>query len=258
MDWALRVGVLAVAFFLLWLLQRRTANASWADAGWAVGTGAVLAWGLAAGDGDPGRRGLALSLAVIWAARLGGHLVLRALDGREDGRFHDLRQKWGPAAQRNFLRYFLAQVPLVLLFALPAVALADDPRPLGARDLAGGLVALAGLVGTAAADRQLARHRESAPDEVCRTGLWAWSRHPNYFFEWVFWCAWPFLAPLSPVGALALVPPIVLYVLLTRVTGIPPAERRAVRRRGDAYRRYQSMTSAFFPKPPARSPETLT
>jgi steroid 5-alpha reductase family enzyme len=240
---------LALFFVGLWAVQRRTGNASWADAGWALAIGAVMLGAFVAGEGDPGRRALAAGLIGFWSLRLGTHLVRRSLSSSEDSRFADMRQRWGERAQRNFLRYYLAQVPLVLLFCLPALALAGDARPLGPRDAIGVGVGLTGLIGTAVADRQLARHRATAPDAVCRSGLWRFSRHPNYFFEWVTWCAWPLLAPATPTGALAAVPPAALYVLLTRVTGIPPAEQRSLARRGDAYRQYQEQTSAFFPGP---------
>jgi cyclopropane-fatty-acyl-phospholipid synthase len=251
MNPAVIVTLLTGSFVALWLLQRRTENASWADAGWSLGIGLLSVSQLLAGSGEPMRRALAATLVLLWSVRLTAHLVQRACNGSEDGRFADLRRSWGAHAQRNFLGYFLVQVPLVLLFALPAWVLAGDGRQVGARDLAGLCIGLVGLIGTAVADRQLARHRTTATaGEVCSTGLWRYSRHPNYFFEWLFWCAWPLLAPLSPTGTLALLPVTILYLLLTRVTGIPPAERRAVLRRGDAYRKYQQATSSFFPSRP--------
>lgn len=251
-------AALTAAFVILWWVQRRTGNASWADAGWAVGIGVIALGLLADGPGDSTRRLLAAVLVGLWSARLGWHLLRRALHPVEDGRFADMRQRWGDRAQRNFLRYHLAQVPLVLLFCLPAVVLADDARTLGARDWAGLGIGLGGLVGTAVADRQLARHRSDNPGDVCRRGLWRYSRHPNYFFEWVTWCSWPLMAPATPIGAMTAVPAAALYVLLTRVTGIPPAEQRALARRGEAYRRYQAVTSAFFPRPPLSEPEIAT
>jgi steroid 5-alpha reductase family enzyme len=249
-DLPLLVLLLAIGFLLLWLLQRHTNNASWADAGWALAVGLVMLWWLASGQGDTGRRWLAGSVVGLWSARLSLHLWHRAWNSTEDGRFQDLRREWGARAQRNFLRYFLFQVPLVLVFALPAAALAQDGRPLAARDMVAMLVAITGLAGVSIADGQLRRHRRVDAGEVCRRGLWRYSRHPNYFFEWVFWCAWPFMAPLSARGLLAWVTPIAAYFLLTRITGIPPAERRALVRRGDDYRRYQAQTSLFFPRSP--------
>jgi steroid 5-alpha reductase family enzyme len=253
-DLPLIVLLLSISFTLLWLWQRYTRNASWADAGWALSVGLVMIWWLQSGEGDTTRRWLAGAVASLWSVRLGLHLLNRARNSTEDGRFQDLRHSWGHRAQRNFLRYFLLQVPLVLLFALPAAAIAQDVRTPGLRDLLGVVVALVGLAGVSIADRQLHTHRRTATS-VCRQGLWQYSRHPNYFFEWIFWCAWPFMAPLSPRGLLAWVTPVAAYVLLTRVTGIPPAERRSLARGGDEYRRYQEMTSAFFPRSPKTHPQ---
>jgi steroid 5-alpha reductase family enzyme len=252
------IGVAAIAAGLtgallaLWGVQRLTGNASWADAGWAAGIGVVVLLGLATSEIDPWRQTAAMLLVGAWATRLTWHLVRRSLQAQEDGRFADMRQRWGDRAQRNFLRYFLAQVPLVLVFCLPAMALDGDVRAPGWRDAVGVGIGVTGLLGGAIADRQLLRHRASvAESEICNRGLWRYSRHPNYFFEWVTWCAWPLLAPATATGSLALVPPVLLFVLLTRVTGIPPAEARALQRRGDAYRRYQAVTSSFIPWPPA-------
>ncbi|MDA0334923.1 MAG: DUF1295 domain-containing protein [bacterium] len=245
--------LLTAVFLLLWLLQWRTRNASWADAGWAVSVGTVMGWWLVQGEGDTNRRLLAGLLIALWTARLGLHLLRRAVQPAEDGRFRAMRLQWGERAQKNFLRYFLLQVPLVLLFALPAAALADDPRALQGRDLLGLVLGLCGLLGVSLADAQLHRHRSKSED-VCQTGLWRYSRHPNYFFEWMFWCCWPWMAPLTLPGLLAWITPVAAYLLLTRVTGIPPAERRALQRRGDLYRRYQMVTSSFFPRPLIKPP----
>ena len=186
-DLPLLVLLLAIGFLLLWLLQRHTNNASWADAGWALAVGLVMLWWLASGQGDTGCRWLVGAVVGFWSARLILHLWHRAWSSTEDGRFQALRREWGARAQRNFLRYFLLQVPLVLVFALPAAALAQDGRPLAARDI---------------------------------------------------------------VAVLAWVTPVAAYFFLTRITGIPPAERRALVRRGDDYRRYQAQTSLFFPRSP--------
>jgi hypothetical protein len=84
---------------------------------------------------------------------------------------------------------------------------------------------------------------------VCREGLWRYSRHPNYFFEWLHWWAYVFLAIGSPLWWLPMLGVAVMFLFLTRVTGIPPTEAQALRSRGDAYRAYQRTTNAFFPGP---------
>jgi steroid 5-alpha reductase family enzyme len=105
------------------------------------------------------------------------------------------------------------------------------------------------LTGESIADRQLARFRASPSNrgKVCREGLWRYSRHPNYFFEWFHWWAYAWLAVGSPLWWLPILGVVVMYLFLTRVTGVPPTEAQAIRSRGDAYREYQRTTNAFFP-----------
>ena len=120
---------------------------------------------------------------------------------------------------------------------------------------------MAGIAGEALADAQLKSFRTDAVNKgrVCDVGLWRWSRHPNYFFEWLCWLAYPVIAistdyPLSypsyPWGFATLLAPLFMYWILVYVTGIPPLEQQMLRSRGDRYRDYQSRTSQFFPLPP--------
>jgi len=116
-------------------------------------------------------------------------------------------------------------------------------------------------VGERLADRQLDAWKADPANQgkTCRRGLWAWSRHPNYFFEWTHWLAYPLMGGAlfaSGLGAwwpLTLLGPAVMLALLLRGTGIPHTERQALKSRGDDYRRYQQEVSAFIPWPPSRS-----
>ena len=116
---------------------------------------------------------------------------------------------------------------------------------------------LAGLVGEAISDAQLRRFRRAAPrGAVCDVGLWGWSRHPNYFFEWLSWCGFALfaLAGLSerPIQLLAVAAPAMMWVLLVHVSGIPPLEAHMLASRGEAYRAYRRRVAAFVPQPPRR------
>jgi steroid 5-alpha reductase family enzyme len=105
------------------------------------------------------------------------------------------------------------------------------------------------VAGESLADAQL-RAFKSDPahkGQVCRAGLWAYSRHPNYFCEWLIWCAYALLAISAPYGWLGLLSPAIILFLLVKVTGIPPTEKQSLRSRGPAYARYQNEVSAFFP-----------
>lgn len=237
----------------LWAVQLRTRNAATVDAGWTalVASGAVVA--AFASDGDLSRRILVAGLAAIWALRLGLHLVRdRARTGSaEDGRYRALRERWGDAAGRRFLVLYLAQVPVAALFVVPLAA-AMRGGPPDAWAAAGAAVWLAAVAGEAIADRQLARFRANPANRgaVCREGLWRFSRHPNYFFEWLHWWAYVAIGHAAP---LTLLGPAAMLLFLFRLTGIPYTEAQAIRSRGDAYRAYQRTTSAFFPWFPRRA-----
>jgi steroid 5-alpha reductase family enzyme len=142
---------------------------------------------------------------------------------------------------------------LVVAVVLAARNPTPFPRPADAFALA--VFALA-VYGEAVADRQMETFRARRTGGVCDEGLWGWSRHPNYFFEFLGWCAYPLLAlngfTFYPQGFLALGAPVLMFVLLRYVSGVPPLEKSMLARRGDAFRAYQERVSAFFPLPPKR------
>jgi len=188
-------------------------------------------------------------LGGIWGFRLCLHILSRLLREPEDGRYRYLRAHWN-GDQRKFLGFFEAQAVLTAVFSLPFLAVAQNPNGApGAWCAAGIAIWLAGLAGEALADRQLARWRHDPRNHgrTCRAGLWRWSRHPNYFFEWLHWFAYVFLAVGSPLWWLSWTGPVLMFVSLRWVTGIPFVEAQALRSRGDDYRAYQRTTSAFFP-----------
>lgn len=237
----------------LWLVERRTRNASPVDVAWSFGTGALGAWFALAGEGGtPERQVLVGALMAVWGARLGMHLLARVRAEPEDGRYRRMREAMGRHDGAGFLAFFVVQAWWAVLFALPAWAAARSQAPLGWADAAGTAVFTVALLGERTADAQLARFRAAAGSagQVCRAGLWRYSRHPNYFFEWTHWWAYALIGIGSPSWWVTLAGIAVMYVFLTRVTGIPHAETQSLARRGDAYRDYQRSTSAFFPLPP--------
>ena len=124
-------------------------------------------------------------------------------------------------------------------------------------------VLVVAILGEAIADAQLRRFRAvpANRDRICDVGLWKWSRHPNYFFEWLGWLAYPIIAidltGAYPWGWVALAGPICMYWLLVHVSGIPPLEAHMRARHGERYRAYQARTSAFFPIPQAAPVEKV-
>jgi steroid 5-alpha reductase family enzyme len=250
------LAVVCLAMYLLWRLQRRTGNAGVVDVGWTLAIGFLGAFYAATGGGGPERRALLAAFALVWSLRLAVHLLRDRVLGRpEEGRYLELRRGWGERAERNLVVFFELQALLAVVLALPFLVVAANPR----RGVDGWLVAAAGLflvaaAGEALADRQLARFKADPRNRgrTCRSGLWRYSRHPNYFFEWLHWWCYPLLAVGSPWLWLTSLSPLLMLFLILRVTGIPPTEAQALRSRGDDYRRYQRTTSAFFPWPPRR------
>ena len=203
---AATVAGLSLAMALAWRTRMRTGQSGWIDAIWSAATG-LAAFVLALAPPSPapiGRRALAAGLILVWAARLAGHISARTRGAGDDPRYAALAREWGADFPRRLFVFLQIQaaaaLPLVGAVALAARA----PRPFpDLFDLAAILVAAAALAGEAMADAQLAKFRREAPSGgLCEIGLWRFSRHPNYFFEFLFWCAWP-AARLRSVGRLS-------------------------------------------------------
>jgi len=242
-------AVAAAVMLELWAVQRRTRNANAVDVAWAALIGVNALFFAALSEGDLVRRVLIALLAAGWSLRLAGYLfVTRVLrEAPEDGRYRTLRGEWG---QGKFFVFYQAQALLTVVLAVPFLLIAANPAP-GFSWLEGLGVALwlVALAGEAVADAQLARFRGDPAHRgrTCRVGLWRFSRHPNYFFEWLIWCAWAVMALAAPHGWIAVAAPLLMLVFILKITGIPPTEAQALESRGDDYRRYQQTTSAFFP-----------
>jgi steroid 5-alpha reductase family enzyme len=211
-------------------------------------------WAFFLTDGLSGVRAhLVLSIASLWALRLSLHLLKdRIIPRHEDPRYSNLIERWGDAAPRNFSLLFFAQVPLVAIFLLPIKIALGNPQPVGLFDILAVWIAFIALGGESLADRQLAAFRNNPQNagKVCSSGLWRYSRHPNYFFEWILWWAYVMHSIGTSEWIWSLLGPVVMYIFLRYLTGIPPAEYSSLKRRGAAYAHYQTTTSPFFPWKP--------
>ena len=250
----LEIGLvlMIVQMFVLWLVHLRLKNAAVVDVGWAAGLGVLAVFYALFGPAVSSRK-LVLILAVgFWASRLSWHLYSdRVANGRpEEGRYITLRASWGKRASINFLYFFLSQGILNVVLSLPFLLIAFNPAPtLSPLEFFAVLLWIVAWNGESFADRQLKAFKDDPNriGRVCKRGLWGYSRHPNYFFEWLIWCAYALMALAAPHGALGLISPLVILFLLLKVSGIPPTEAQALKSRGDEYREYQRTTSAFFP-----------
>ena len=190
---------LCVAMTLAWWFQWRKANAGWVDVFWTFATGAAGVFGALwpMGGAVPLRQGIVALLAAFWSIRLGLHLRHRVLTRHEDARYAGFRRDWGDRFQAKLFGFLMIQAVAAWPLAIAILVAARNPAP-GFRltDFAALLVSAAAIVGEGVADRELARFVANPANKgrVCDLGLWAWSRHPNYFFEFLGWCAWPLLA----------------------------------------------------------------
>ena len=214
----LLVGAVAIslAMVVMWAIAVRIGDASHVDVAWAYGIGALALLYAALASGSTGHRLLVALLAGAWSVRLGTYiLVNRVLGKPEDGRYQELRRRWAPNVNRAFFVFFQAQAGFVVVFSVPLLLVAADPGSIEPLAWFGAAVAAASIAAESLADRQLAAWRANADHKgrTARSGLWGWSRHPNYFFEWLHWVGWAVIALASPNGWIAIVVPLLLLLL---------------------------------------------
>jgi steroid 5-alpha reductase family enzyme len=255
------LAAIAVALSILmagaWVVQQRTGNSGWVDTIWTfslglVGAGSAL-WPVA-GAAPNARQWLVAALVAIWSLRLGSHIAARTAKITDDPRYAAFATEWGVDSPRKMFIFLQNQgfgsIPLV--FSIFVASRFPD-HMMRLQDYLGALILFIGIAGEALADAQLKNFRENPANKgrVCDAGLWRWSRHPNYFFEWFGWLAYPVIAisPDYPWGWATLLAPLFMYWILVHVTGIPPLEQQMLRSRGERYRDYQARTSMFFPLP---------
>jgi steroid 5-alpha reductase family enzyme len=261
---ALAVGIALLATMCCaWRVQRITGNCGWIDVFWTFGTGAaavVIALVPLDGIAWPHLRQLVVAaFAGLWSLRLGSHILLRTRQTDDDPRYRAMIRQWGTKAPTKLFWHLQVQALVGLLLAICIMLAARNPAGmLRIQDVVAILIFLTGIVGEAISDAQLHRFKQSAENrgKICDISLWSWSRHPNYFFEWLCWSAYPLLAieinGTYPFGFLAALAPLCMFWLLTRVSGIPPLEAYMLSTRGADFRTYQHRVSAFFPWPPRR------
>ncbi len=244
---------LSLAMAGAWAIQRVSRKSGWIDTVWSVGVGIGGILAVAYTDGDINRRAILLIVVCAWSLRLASHIGWRTKGSGEDPRYAKFIDDWGDgAAWRLFLFLQIqALAAFVLVVAVYLAAANDRPFPQAIDGLAM-LLAIVALGGEALSDAQLGRFRKTpeAKTEVCEVGLWRYSRHPNYFFEWLFWCCWPLFASTGSIwNWLSLLAPLMMYWLLVHVSGVPPLEEHMLRSRGDKFRALQRRVNGFFPGP---------
>jgi len=242
---------LSCLFFILWFLHLRVPNASLADVGFCLSLGIiVLACGISA-VGDLPRRILISGMGLFYALRLGHFLLTnRVWNKTEDPRYQIIRTRLGQWEGAGMFGYFQLQAPASLFFAGLLCWTMNHPAD-GVRgwDGLGVMIFLIAIIGEGMADRQLTLFRENPLNKgkSLQTGLWRYSRHPNYFFESLHWWAYVPMAVGLPWGWAAIFWPMLMTISLLWITGVPWAEAQALASRGNDYRDYQRRTNMFFP-----------
>ena len=245
------LGVSAGLLTAAWLVSLWRSDASVVDSFWGAAI-AGLGWFYAASLDPLGPRAwVVLLLVTAWGVRLSAYITWRNWGEPEDFRYRQMRERHGrrfPAV--SLVTVFLLQAVLAWIVSAPlfqAAASAGGPGVIG---WIGAAVALVGLAWETIADWQLRRFlaRRREEEAVMDRGLWRYSRHPNYFGEFVFWWGVFLLVAASRGFLWSIVGPALMSVLLLRVSGVPMLEEKLSRR--PAYRRYAERTNAFFPWPP--------
>lgn len=258
--------IAAAVFLSLWMamswwMQRETGKSGWIDTFWSYGIGiagvmlALLVPVAGAVSMTP-RQWLVAGLCTIWSGRLGTHILTRTLAGGDDPRYAQLKKEWKKSAQQRLFWFLQIQALCGFVLALAVFIAAQNPLPaLRAIDWIGAALLIVAIVGEGIADRQLKAFVADKKNKgkVADIGLWSYSRHPNYFFEWLGWFAYVLIA-FNASGnywwwPLALLAPAMMYWLLVHASGIPPLEQHMLRTRGVKFRAYQQSVNAFFPGP---------
>jgi steroid 5-alpha reductase family enzyme len=240
---------------LAWAARLWTGQSGWVDACWSAGTGlAAIFLALAPFHDLQPRQWLCAALAGAWSFRLAGHIAVRAATATaDDPRYAALQKHWGKSWKSQLLFFLQIQAVCAFGLAVGVWAAAHAPRAgLGWQDWLGVAILGGSVLGAGIADAQVRAYGRKHHGGVANIGLWRWSRHPNYFFEWLGWSAYVAIA-ITPgywQGWLALIGPVMMYWLLVHVSGIPHLERHMARSRGEAWQAYKARTSAFFPLPP--------
>lgn len=251
-SFAVALACVTAAYGVAYLRQRRF---DLIDSVWGLAF-VAMAWYHYIAHPSPGAlHTLLVGMVTLWGLRLSWHILPRWLRAQqEDPRYSELRRRWPTGFQgvQTYVRIYVLQAVLVAVVSLPVAIGLHSYRggewPVSWWTAAGVVVWAVGFGLEAVADRQLRQYVRRTPGGLLTSGLWRYSRHPNYFGELVLWCGVALLVLPVPYGWLGLVGTLTIGVLLLFVSGVPPAERRAARRPG--WEAYKRGTSVFVPWPP--------
>lgn len=250
-------SLLAIMVYMtvLWLVSLRMKNASIVDIFWGPGFAlASLIYFALTPDGFQARKLLIVALVSLWGLRLGWHIGRRNLGHDEDYRY----QEWRRASGENwwwvsFFKVFVLQGFMMWIISTPLMVAqyASEPANLTAFDVLGALLWLTGFTFEAVGDWQLTQFKSDPANKgkVMRTGLWRFTRHPNYFGDAALWWGYFLIALSVPNGFISIFSPVIMTLMLMRVSGVALLEQN-LKKTKPGYADYIATTNAFFPGPP--------
>ena len=249
-------GLTLAMMFVLWLVSLAMKNASIVDIFWGAGFAVIGLATLVMSDGYWPRKVFITSLAAIWGLRLASYIGWRNAGKGEDFRYQAMRKRHGDRfAFVSLLTVFVLQGVLMWVISLPLqfAQLSREPARLTWLDFLGASLWAIGLSFEAIGDWQLARFKADPANKgkVMDRGLWACTRHPNYFGDALLWWGFFVIALATPRGWWTVISPLLMTTLLMKVSGVALLEKTLVKTRPE-YREYVRRTSAFFPLPPKR------
>lgn len=241
-----------VIMALVWLWSYKIKNAGVVDIFWSYNFPVIALILLVLAPGFEPRKMLICGMVIIAGIRLGTHLAVRVLKHlhQEEPRYAHIRKEWGANAEVKMFGFFQMQAASNVLLAIPFFVITLNTKTaLQLLEYVGAALWIISVVCEAIADAQLAAFKKDPANKgkVCDTGLWGYSRHPNYFFEWMMWMSYFVFALASPHGYLAVISPAIILYLLLKVTGIPTTEQQSLRSKPEEFKKYQQKVSVFVP-----------
>ncbi len=254
-DAALRAGAIIFVYMTVWfLLAQALRRNDIVDSAWGLGFVVVALDAACVSCAPTPRSVLVLLLVGLWGLRLATYVTVRNIGKAEDFRYATWRREWGRwFVPRTFLQVFMLQGLFMWIISAPIIVVgAAMPETLGPLDLFGALLFGVGFLFESVGDYQLYAFKSDPANKgrVMKSGVWRYTRHPNYFGEVVVWFGIWVVALSVPYGAFAVISPLTITALLLGISGIPMLERTYADDR--AYQEYKQETSAFFPLPPRR------
>lgn len=249
------LAIVALVLTLVWAIQLKTRNAGMVDPVWSWSLGFLAVWYAIFGSAPVETRIALGVLGGLWGFRLGTHLYIRNAGKPEDARYAKFRAEWGAKANFNMFWFFQFQAVIAWLLSVGFLTVAYRPGNAGVPALVLAVaIWLVAVIGEGIADAQMERFRgnPAMKGKVCNTGLWRYSRHPNYFFESLHWIAYVPLAIGSVWWPVTVLPAAIMAWLLLKMSGVPILEAHLVKSR-PGYAEYMRTTSVFIPWWPKQS-----